>query len=281
MRGTRREAGLAAAPLRWGEDLVRAVKYSYPLYRLYELRLQSLLSKARAEGAMPRHIGVILDGNRRWAASFGEPAAAGHWRGALKIAEFLGWVEPLGIEVVTLWMLSTDNLGRATSELAELLAIIDDAVTSLARSRRWRLRCVGRMDLLPSALADSLRRAEAETADVAGMEVNIAVGYGGRVEILDAVRGYLAEQLALGAGLSDVITSIGLSDIDRHLYTAGQPDPDLVIRTSGEQRIGGFLMWQSANSELYFCEAYWPGFRRVDFLRALRDYTKRERRYGK
>ena len=265
----------------WGEDIVRAVKYSYPLYRAYELRLQAALNKARLQGALPRHIGVILDGNRRWAASFGEPAAAGHRRGAMKIAEFLGWVEPLGIEVVTLWMLSTDNLGRQSDELAELLDIIGAAVTELAATKRWRLRCVGRMDLLPDGLVATLRQAEAETADVAGLEVNIAVGYGGRVEILDAVRAYLAEQLSRGADLATALAQIGLSDIDRHLYTAGQPDPDLVIRTSGEQRIGGFLMWQSANSELYFCEAYWPGFRRVDFLRALRDYTKRERRYGK
>jgi len=266
---------------RWGGDLVRAVKYSYPLYRAYELRLQAALSKARQQGALPRHIGVILDGNRRWAAATGEPAAAGHRQGARKIAEFLGWVEPLGIEVVTLWMLSTDNLGRASDELDDLLEIIDDAVTELAASRRWRLRCVGRLDLLPANLAESLLRAELLTADVDGMEVNIAVGYGGRVEILDAVRGYLAEQLAAGADLAEVLERIDVTDIDRHLYTAGQPDPDLVIRTSGEQRIGGFLLWQSANSELYFCEAYWPGFRRVDFLRALRDYTKRERRFGK
>jgi len=178
-------------------------------------------------------------------------------------------------------MLSTDNLARSGEELDALLEIINDAVTDLAATGRWRLRVVGRLDLLPSELAASLRKAEAATSGITGLQVNVAVGYGGRAEIADAVRGYLAEQLAAGADLAEVAAKIDVDDIDRHLYTAGQPEPDLVIRTSGEQRIGGFLMWQSAHSELYFCEAYWPGFRRVDFLRALRDYTGRERRLGR
>jgi len=248
-----------------------------PLYRVYERQLTAELQDAE----LPRHIGVILDGNRRWAASFGQPAATGHRRGAEKIHDFLGWAEDLGIEVVTLWMLSTDNLARSGEELGDLLEIIDDAVTELAATKRWRLRVVGRLELLPPELAASLRAAEKATAQVNGLQVNVAVGYGGRAEIADAVRGYLTEQLNAGADLAQVAAQIDVGDIDRHLYTAGQPEPDLVIRTSGEQRIGGFLMWQSAHSELYFCEAYWPGFRRVDFLRALRDYTGRERRLGR
>jgi short-chain Z-isoprenyl diphosphate synthase len=263
-----------------------------PLYRFYERQLTKQLGRdipsveegaARLEttGTLPRHVGVILDGNRRWAASFGKPAATGHRAGADKIQDFLGWAEDLRIEVVTLWMLSTDNLSRSGGELGDLLEIIDDAVTDLAASGRWRLRVVGRLDLLPPSLAASLRAAETVTAEVDGLQVNVAVGYGGRAEIADAVKGYLVEQLAAGATLAEVASQIDVDDIDRHLYTAGQPEPDLVIRTSGEQRIGGFLMWQSAHSELYFCEAYWPGFRRVDFLRAVRDFVGRERRLGK
>jgi len=255
-------------------------KLPRPAYRVYERQLTAELARA-GQAALPRHVGVILDGNRRWAASFGKPAATGHRAGADKIQDFLGWAEDLGIEVVTLWMLSTDNLARSGAELDSLLGIIAEAVTDLAETGRWRLRVVGRLDLLPPSLAESLRAAEASTAEVDGLQVNVAVGYGGRAEIADAVRGYLAEQLAVGADLADVAARIDVDDIDRHLYTAGQPEPDLVIRTSGEQRIGGFLMWQSAHSELYFCEAYWPGFRRVDFLRALRDYTGRERRLGR
>jgi short-chain Z-isoprenyl diphosphate synthase len=161
------------------------------------------------------------------------------------------------------------------------LDIIEDAVCGLADSRRWRLRVVGRLDLLPERLAIALRDAEARTADIAGLQVNVAIGYGGRHEIADAVRAYLREQASSGAAVEEIADRIDVDDIARHLYTAGQPDPELVIRTSGEQRIGGFLMWQAAHSELYFCEAYWPDFRRVDFLRALRDYTKRERRLGR
>ena len=235
----------------------------------------------RRQARLPRHVGVILDGNRRWAASFGQPAATGHRQGAAKIEEFLGWVEPLGIEVVTLWMLSTDNLSRSGAELEALLDIIADAVTSLAAANRWRLRVVGRLELLPDDIVEVLRAAETATAQNEGLQVNVAVGYGGRAEIADAVRAHLREQVAAGVDLADVAREIDVADIDRHLYTAGQPEPDLVIRTSGEQRIGGFLMWQSAHSELYFCEAYWPGFRRVDFLRALRDYAGRDRRLGR
>ncbi len=247
------------------------------VYRIYERRLAASL----VTGRLPRHVGVILDGNRRWARSFGETAATGHRRGADKISEFLGWAEDCGIEVATLWMLSTDNLGRSAAELDDLLDIIEDAVCGLADSRRWRLRVVGRLDLLPERTAVALREAAERTEGIRGMVVNVAIGYGGRMEIADAVRAYLREQAGTGITIAELAETIDVDDIAEHLYTAGQPDPELVIRTSGEQRIGGFLMWQSVHSELYFCEAYWPGFRRVDFLRALRDFTRRERRLGR
>ncbi|SDC92248.1 short-chain Z-isoprenyl diphosphate synthase [Sanguibacter gelidistatuariae] len=247
------------------------------LYGLYEKRLAASL----AHQSFPRHVGVILDGNRRWAKSFGEPAAHGHRRGADKIEEFLGWSEDLGIEVVTLWMLSTDNLSRAAEELEALLAIIEDAVCSLAASKRWRLRVVGRLDLLPEKFADTLRAAQAETEEIDGLQVNVAIGYGGRHEIADAVRDFLRERAQAGATIAEIAESIDVDNIAEHLYTKGQPDPELVIRTSGEQRLGGFLLWQSAHSEFYFCEAHWPEFRRVDYLRALRSYAARERRLGR
>lgn len=247
------------------------------IYGLYERRLASSLPG----DAMPRHIGVILDGNRRWAKTYGEPAATGHRRGAGKITELLEWSQDLGIEVVTLWMLSTDNLNRAPEELEPLLEIIEQAVHALAACGKWRLRMVGRLDLLPTATAQALREAQDATASVRGVEVNVAVGYGGRHEIADAVRDYLRERAAAGESVEEIAAQIDVDDIAQHLYTKGQPDPELVIRTSGEQRLSGFLMWQSAHSEFYFCEAYWPSFRRVDFLRALRSYTTRERRLGR
>lgn len=248
------------------------------LYPLYERRLTRAI---RAGGAVPRHVGVILDGNRRWARQAGESTATGHQKGADKITEVLEWSAEAGVEVVTLWMLSTDNLARDPHELSALLDIICGAVEKLAADGRWRLQHVGDASLLPPDAADRIARAVAATATAGYLHVNVAVGYGGRHEIAEAVRAYLQSGVEAGASLEDVADAFTVEHIAEHLYTKGQPDPDLVIRTSGEQRLGGFLLWQSAHSEFYFCEAYWPDFRRVDFLRALRDFAQRERRLGR
>ena len=245
------------------------------LYPAYEARLVRRLPES-----LPRHVGVMLDGNRRWAKAVGRDTAHGHRAGAANIEPLLGWCDEIGIEVVTLWLLSTDNLNRPASELEPLLAIIADAVDSLADQRRWRLNPVGALDLLPSATAERLKAAAEATRDVDGMLVNVAVSYGGRREIADAVRSLLTSAAEQGLSLEQVAAEVDVDAISEHLYTRGQPDPDLVIRTSGEQRLGGFLLWQSEKSEFYFCEAYWPDFRRVDFLRAVRAYAQRERRFG-
>ena len=246
------------------------------IYPAYEARMLR-----RMPDDIPKHVGVMLDGNRRWAKSVGADTAHGHQAGADNIEPLLGWCEEVGIEVVTLWLLSTDNLNRPARELTPLLEIIETAVESLAEQRRWRLHPVGALDLLPSTTAEMLKAAEEATRDVDGMLVNIAVGYGGRREIADAVRSLLQEHAGRGTSLEELAQIIDVEHIADHLYTKGQPDPDLVIRTSGEQRLGGFLLWQSAKSEFYFCEAYWPDFRHVDFLRALRSYANRERRFGR
>lgn len=247
-----------------------------PLYSAYERRLVTQLHRM----SPPRHVGMIVDGNRRFARARGAAADHGHRAGAAKIASFLDWCEDARVEVVTLWLLSTDNLGRPPEELTPLLRIIEDVVTDLASTGRWRLHPAGALDLLPVETAAVLRRGAEETADIDGLVVNLAVGYGGRQEIADAVRSLLASRAAEGATLADVAAEVTVEDIGAHLYTKGQPDPDLVIRTSGEQRLSGFLLWQSAHSEYYFCEVYWPEFRRVDFLRALRAYAERHRRFG-
>ena len=253
----------------WKRGLRRVI---YPVYEARMLR--------RMPDNLPKHVGVMLDGNRRWARSVGRESAHGHQAGADNIEPLLGWCDEVGIEVVTLWLLSTDNLNRPPAELAQLLEIIETVVESLAEQRRWRLHPVGALDLLPSSTAAKLKAAEEATRDVDGMLVNVAVGYGGRREIADAVRSLLSEHAARGTSLEELAQIIDVEHIAEHLYTKGQPDPDLVIRTSGEQRLGGFLLWQSAKSEFYFCEAYWPDFRRVDFLRAIRAYAQRERRFG-
>ncbi|WP_284249184.1 isoprenyl transferase [Litorihabitans aurantiacus] len=247
------------------------------LYGLYERRLAREL---RTED-VPAHIGIMMDGNRRWARQVAAPPSHGHRAGAAKIVDVLGWADDIGVEVVTLWMLSTDNLRRDPGELTELVAIIEDAVADLAASRRWRIHALGALDLLPASTADRLRAAQETTRDVGGMVVNVAVGYGGRQEIADAVGSLLREAAGRGATLEEVASEVTVEQIAAHLYTKGQPDPDLVIRTSGEQRIGGFLLWQSVHTEFYFTDAYWPDFRRVDFLRAVRAYSRRERRLGR
>jgi len=252
------------------------VRLPHPLYGLYERRLAASLPRDR----VPRHVGVILDGNRRWARELGETTATGHRRGADRISDLLAWSEEVGVEVVTLWMLSTDNLNREAGELEALLGIIQDAVRELAATRRWHLQAVGSLALLPERTTQALRDAESATADVVGLHVNVAIGYGGRKEIADAVRSYLSERASEGVSLEEIAATFDVEHIADHLYTKGQPDPDLVIRTSGEQRLGGFMLWQSVHSEFYFCEAYWPDFRRVDFLRAVRNYAARERRRG-
>ncbi|MET3163000.1 UNVERIFIED_ORG: short-chain Z-isoprenyl diphosphate synthase [Arthrobacter sp. UYEF10] len=246
------------------------------LYGFYERRLLSEL----AGGRIPKHIGVMVDGNRRWAKQFNAPTSQGHQAGADKIHEFLGWCQELGVKVVTLYMLSTDNMSRSSEELDLLMGIIANTLDRLDEDANISVHAMGAPELLPDYLAERLNKLTARTPVREKIHVNVAVGYGGRREIVDAVRELLHDAVAKGTDISVLADSLSVDDISRFLYTRGQPDPDLVIRTSGEQRLSGFLMWQSAYSEFYFCEALWPAFRKVDFLRALRDYSGRQRRFG-
>jgi short-chain Z-isoprenyl diphosphate synthase len=253
-----------------------------PVYRLYEMRLRQELTPARSE--LPRHIAVLCDGNRRWARELGhDDVSFGYWAGARKIAEMLRWCQEAGIEMATVYLLSTENLQRDVAELSSLIEIITEVVEEIcAPANQWSVRTVGDLELIGQEPARRLREAVSSTDGNGGaFHVNVAVGYGGRQEIVDAVRGLLSKQLANGASGEQLIEAVTADAISENLYTSGQPDPDLVIRTSGEQRLSGFLLWQSAYSEMWFTEAYWPEFRRVDFLRALRDYSARHRRYGR
>ncbi|KRC58696.1 UDP pyrophosphate synthase [Agromyces sp. Root81] len=248
------------------------------LYRLYQNRLRRGLDPA----AVPRHVAMIIDGNRRWAKQLGyDTAAHGHRAGAAKMREFLEWCDDAGISTVTLYLLSSDNLGnRPSAELADLIEIIAELAEELSHYRDWRVQHVGSDAGLPEPLVAALDAAEHRTADKHGLHVNLAVGYGGRKEITDAMRSIVAAHHAEGRSLEDLAERLTPDLIGQHLYTGGQPDPDLVIRTSGEQRLSDFMLWQSAHSEFYFVEALGPDLRKVDFLRALRDYTKRHRRFG-
>ena len=225
---------------------------------------------------------MIIDGNRRWAQlQDGVTIAEGHEAGASKMREFLEWCDTAGVQIVTLYLLSTDNLnGRPSAELKNLARIIANLASDLARVANWRVLHVGDAGKLPNSLRSALEKAADSTSTHAGLHVNLAVGYGGRHEITEAVRDIIREHEAAGRGIDSLADDMTLDNISDHLYTAGQPDLDLVIRTSGEQRISDFMLWQTAHSELYFVEALGPDLREIDLLRALRDFARRQRRYG-
>ena len=247
------------------------------LYRWYENSLERSLK----EKDLPKHVGVLVDGNRRWASLQGEASGFGHSAGAKRIIDFLGWCSEVGIELTTLYLLSTDNLkGRDKNELDDLIEIITSLGEELAKLGRWDLKVVGDYESLPAEHAARLKKVEKDTDGVAPFQVNLAVAYGGRHEISQAVKKILLDNAATGASPEEIAELLTPETIADNLYTSGQPDPDLLIRTSGEQRLSGFMLWQSANSEFYFTEALWPDFRKVDFLRALRDFQNRQRRFG-
>jgi short-chain Z-isoprenyl diphosphate synthase len=249
------------------------------LYDLYSARLRRQI----ADAPRPEHVAMIIDGNRRWARERAlETEAHGHRAGAEKMREFLGWCDELGIRVVTIYLLSADNLaGRSPEELAQLFEIIADLADDLSRAADWRIQHVGTIEGLPAPLVAMLKSAEARTAQNTGLHVNLAVGYGGRREIADAMRSIVRDHGMGGGSIDDLAQILTPELIGDHLYTQGQPDPDIIIRTSGEQRLSDFMLWQSAHSEFYFVEALGPDLREVDFLRALRDYATRERRWGR
>ena len=249
------------------------------LYGLYSARLRRSLAEAPA----PHHVAMIIDGNRRWARERAlETAAHGHRAGAEKMRDFLRWCDELGIKVVTIYLLSADNLtSREEGELDQLFEIIADLADDLSRAADWRIQHVGTTEGLPQQLTDTLLAAEARTSGNTGLHVNLAVGYGGRREIADAMRSIVRDHGKGGGSIDDLAEILTPELIGDHLYTQGQPDPDLIIRTSGEQRLSDFMLWQSAHSEFYFVEALGPDLREVDFLRALRDFARRERRWGR
>ena len=250
-------------------------------YGLYSRKLRRELSGA----TLPRHVGLIMDGNRRWARQAGLASPSlGHKHGAEHVEDLLNWCERAGITHVTVFVCSAENLQRrADAEIAFLMQVVEDVLAvRLARPQAtWQVHTAGTLDVLPASTARALKAAVEATRECAtGAHVTLAVGYGGRQEVIDAIRALLYEQAEGGGTLTGLAEILTTDDIARHLYTAGQPDPDLIIRTSGEQRLSGFLPWQSAHSELYFCDAYWPAFREIDFLRALRSFAARQNRRG-
>jgi short-chain Z-isoprenyl diphosphate synthase len=252
------------------------------LYRLYERRLLAdVLRHSR-----PQHLGLIQDGHRRYAREAGLSNSTGYSLGAAKAEEVLAWCAELKIPRVTLWWLSTENFNRNPDEVGAVLDIIESKMGEWV-STGWmeqlgiHIRPIGKLELLPASALQALQRAEAATRHHTHMLLNVGVGYGGRQEIVDAVKGYLQERFERRESPQEILCGLSPDAVEKYLYTYDCPDPDLIIRTSGEVRLSGFMLWQSAYSEYYFCDAYWPAFRRLDFLRAIRSYQQRQRRFGK
>lgn len=253
----------------------------YPLYRWYEHALAAQV----AATAVPAHIGLILDGNRRYARDMGLDAKLGHQFGVTKLREVLEWCLDLKVGHVTLYVFSTENFGRPSAEVETLLDLFVRESARLLeeprlKSGRVRIKVIGQRERLPPRVAAASDALERSTADHDGMLITIALAYSGREEIADAVKGLLTQAAADGRSLETVAANLRPEEIEHYLYTEGTPDPDFIIRTSGEQRLSGFLIWQAAYSEFYFCDVLWPAFRRIDFLRAVRTYQRRKRRFG-
>jgi short-chain Z-isoprenyl diphosphate synthase len=262
-------------------DLVATV--TRPIYRLYGHRLLSQVMQRPP----PRHVGIILDGNRRFGRLSGlvDPLQV-YAHGAQKLDDLLNWCGELAIPAVTLWVCSTDNLERQPQEVAGILGALEMKLRALVddpriHRRRVRVQAIGRLDVLPESTLEAIHAAEQATAGYDTMLLSIAVAYGGREEIADAVREMLLEAMSSGVSLSEIVAGVSPERIGRHLYLADAPEPDLIIRTSGELRLSGFLLWQSAYSEFYFSDVLWPAFRKIDFLRAVRAFQQRKRRYGR
>ena len=256
--------------------------WSAPLYRVYERRLFSSLRP----DSLPSHVGVILDGHRRFARAEGLSDYSTSYRsGMAKLSELLSWSAQLRLPAVTAWVLSTDNLRRPREELDpyfEVLIELLEDLPRLANRLGFSVRVIGSSELLPERLSEAVARAQAaRPSSPPSWHFNLALGYGGRDEIVDACKSLVAKLVADGISESELGDHIDAAGLSAHLYTPDLPDPDLVIRTSGEARLSGFLLWQAAYAECVFVDPYWPEFRRVDFLRALRDFARRERRFGR
>lgn len=250
------------------------------VYGVYERWLKGQIGSS----PKPGHIGIITDGNRRWAREHDMIPWEGHWEGADRVKDFLGWCMELGIRTVTLYSFSTENFKRDEAEVQELMKLFEKTLVDVKdaeyiHSNRVKVRALGRTGMLPERIQELIREVEEATKDYDGYYLNVAIAYGGRAEIVDATRTIAAKVREGKVRPEDIDEGV----IEAHLYTAHlpQPDPDLVIRTSGESRLSNFLVWQSAYSELFLVDVYWPAFRKIDLMRAIRSYQQRSRRFGK
>ncbi len=260
--------------------MLKALLSAAGVYKIYEKWLRYQVKN----GGKPEHIAIILDGNRRWASEqmFSSPWI-GHQVGASKVEELLQWCLDLEVKSITLYAFSTENFQRQPQEVEQIMRIASEKLQKILADERIhrnqvRVKVIGRLGLLPKGVQELILKAEEATKDYSQHFLNIAFAYGGRAEIVDATR-KIAQKIENGELKPDAIDEQVFAE---HLYTSYLPqqDPDLIIRTSGEERLSGFLLWQSAYSELFFLDIFWPDFRRIDLLRAVRTFQNRKRRYG-
>ncbi|NJE06408.1 di-trans,poly-cis-decaprenylcistransferase [Thermococcus sp. M36] len=249
-----------------------------PVYDLYE---DYLLERVK-RGRIPRHVAIIMDGNRRWARKLEKPPWYGHLFGSRKLEEILEWCHELGIRTLTVYAFSTENFRRTPEEVSALMNLFEQKFKELLTDERVhrygiRVNVIGRKELLPERVREAAEEAEKATRKYSNYTLNIALAYGGRSEITDAVREIVNDVLEGKISQEDIDEDL----IKRYLYYPNMPDPDIVIRTGGEIRISNFLLYQIAYSELFFVDVYFPEFRKIDFLRIIREYQKRQRRFGR
>lgn len=250
------------------------------LYKIYTKRLENEIRN----GDIPNHVALILDGNRRWAKRNLNLSKIGHWKGADAVENLLDWCEEFDIKIITLYALSAENLSRKDEELEYLYELIENRLKKLYDDPRihrtkMRVKAMGKIELLPDSIKDVLRKLDEATVGYDDHFLNIAIAYGGQDELLDAVK-KIGEKIQKG----DInVKDIDKKEIESNLYTSHLPQssPDMILRTSGEKRLSGFLLWQSAYSELVFMDIFWPDFRKIDLMRAIRMFQKRKRRVGK
>lgn len=260
--------------------MLRSLLSALGVYKVYRrwLRMQIVSNEK------PEHIGIILDGNRRWASARDMIPWEGHREGAEKVKSFLEWCLDMGIKTVTLYGFSTENFNRSEKEVEELMNIYEENLAEILRSEvihdnMVRIRAIGRINLLPEGVRKLIAEVEEATKDYDRFYLNIALAYGGRAEIVDATKKIASKVKDGELSLKDIDEAV----FEKHLYTSYLPkqDPDLIIRTSGEFRLSGFLLWQSAYSELFFVDVYWPEFREIDLERVIRSFQQRHRRFGR
>ena len=248
------------------------------LYRLYEWYITRDLKPEK----MPKHVAIIMDGNRRYSKLQGNiDVVKGHEIGVDTLEKVLDWSIELGIEIITVYAFSTENFNRPPHEVEGLMNLFVKNFKRLVDHEKIhrnevKVKVVGRTDLIPESVREAIKEAEDATAKYDKRLFNIAIGYDGRMEIIDSIKKIINQVQAGEITVDDVDEDL----VSKNLYTEGLADPNLIIRTSGEERLSGFLLWQSSYSELYFCETLWPELRKVDFVRAIRSYQERERRFG-